>query len=53
MHVCEAEVEESETSAQTEGDKSLTADRMDWASDVQLETAKLIEDGMKEHGIKA
>ncbi|MBS4744262.1 sec-c motif domain protein [Bacillus safensis] len=44
------EVEESETPAQTEGDAGLSADRMDWASDVQLETAKLIEDGMKEHG---
>lgn len=45
------EVEETEAPAQTEGSTvGLSADRMDWASDVQLETAKLIEDGMKEHG---
>lgn len=44
------EVEGSHAPAQTEGGAGLSADRMDWASDVQLETAKLIEDGMKEHG---
>lgn len=45
------EVEETEAPAQTEGSTvGLSADRMEWVSDVQLETAKLIEDGMKEHG---
>lgn len=44
------EVEETEASVPTEGGTGLSADRMNWASDVQLETAKLIEDGMKEHG---
>ncbi|MHC4055801.1 hypothetical protein RAD04_38490, partial [Bradyrhizobium sp. 25ACV] len=43
-------VEETEASVPTEGGTGLSADRMNWASDVQLETAKLIEDGMKEHG---
>ncbi|WP_353853892.1 SEC-C metal-binding domain-containing protein [Bacillus sp. Bos-x628] len=44
------EVVESEIAHQTEEGTRLSAERMDWTSDAQFETAKLIEDGMKEHG---